>query len=271
MIFKTMLGCAAVALFVAPAMADTVTTLNNAPFAAKAGTDWGKYSDDNSANSSAVITNTSARNGNGSLELKGDTTRVQTGFQYAPFTTNITPLSGVSGLTFDWQVAADSTNKILTPALRLLIQDGSTRTQLIWEGANNGVANNPVGNWYSTGLNDLFYQNVGGKGNGPVYQPGTQTYVLKSVADWVSTFSSNAYVSAISVGAGSGAGAGYHAFVDNVTLTAAAGPRNYNFETAATGAVPEPATWAMTILGMGAVGFAMRRRQKVATRVAYAS
>jgi hypothetical protein len=31
---------------------------------------------------------------------------------------------------------------------------------------------------------------------------------------------------------------------------------------AATGAVPEPATWAMMILGMGAVGFAMRRRMK---------
>ena len=32
---------------------------------------------------------------------------------------------------------------------------------------------------------------------------------------------------------------------------------------AAPGAVPEPATWAMMILGMGAVGFAMRRRIKV--------
>lgn len=38
----------------------------------------------------------------------------------------------------------------------------------------------------------------------------------------------------------------------------------------ATPAVPEPASWAMMILGMGAVGFAMRRRQKVITRVSYA-
>lgn len=36
-------------------------------------------------------------------------------------------------------------------------------------------------------------------------------------------------------------------------------------------AVPEPATWAMMILGMGAVGFAMRRRHKVTTRVSYAA
>lgn len=34
-------------------------------------------------------------------------------------------------------------------------------------------------------------------------------------------------------------------------------------------AVPEPATWAMMILGMGAVGYAMRRRQSV--RVSYAA
>ena len=38
----------------------------------------------------------------------------------------------------------------------------------------------------------------------------------------------------------------------------------------ATAAVPEPATWGMMILGMGAVGFAMRRR-KVNTRVSYAA
>jgi hypothetical protein len=38
------------------------------------------------------------------------------------------------------------------------------------------------------------------------------------------------------------------------------------------GAVPEPATCAMMILGMGAVGFAMRRGKKnVTTTVAYAA
>lgn len=38
----------------------------------------------------------------------------------------------------------------------------------------------------------------------------------------------------------------------------------------ATPAVPEPASWAMMIAGFGAVGFAMRRRQRVATRIAFA-
>lgn len=39
---------------------------------------------------------------------------------------------------------------------------------------------------------------------------------------------------------------------------------------AVAGAVPEPATWAMMILGMGAVGFAMRRRKNVNTTVRFA-
>lgn len=38
----------------------------------------------------------------------------------------------------------------------------------------------------------------------------------------------------------------------------------------ATAAVPEPAAWAMMILGMGAIGYSMRRR-KIATRVSYAA
>lgn len=39
---------------------------------------------------------------------------------------------------------------------------------------------------------------------------------------------------------------------------------------AAVSAVPEPATWGMMILGFGAIGFAMRRRAKIGTRVRFA-
>jgi len=34
------------------------------------------------------------------------------------------------------------------------------------------------------------------------------------------------------------------------------------FYTPVTGAVPEPATWAMMLLGFGGIGAAMRRRRK---------
>ena len=39
---------------------------------------------------------------------------------------------------------------------------------------------------------------------------------------------------------------------------------------AVTAAVPEPATWAMMLIGFGGIGFAMRRRSKVRTTVSYA-
>lgn len=46
---------------------------------------------------------------------------------------------------------------------------------------------------------------------------------------------------------------GLSAVVDNISLNYAASP--------VVPGVPEPGTWAMIILGMGATGFAMRRRQ----------
>lgn len=54
-------------------------------------------------------------------------------------------------------------------------------------------------------------------------------------------------------------------------LTDDQGAGSYTLNIAsAIGTVPEPATWGMMILGMGAVGFAMRRRQKVRTSVRFA-
>lgn len=54
-------------------------------------------------------------------------------------------------------------------------------------------------------------------------------------------------------------------------------PSDFNFTftsnvSSAAGAVPEPATWAMMLVGVGMMGFAMRRRNKsVTTKVSYAA
>lgn len=42
------------------------------------------------------------------------------------------------------------------------------------------------------------------------------------------------------------------------------------FRTAATGAVPEPATWAMMLLGFGGIGYSMRRRRKAGAMAQFA-
>lgn len=254
---------------ISPASAATavVTDVSGPPTA----TTWGTIATENTG--SAVVSTTAARNGNGSLEMRGDRVRAQVGIQYAPFRTNLGALSDVTALTFDWRIAGDSTNGLnpdYTPALRLLVQDGNQRSELIWEGVyNNTYGNTKRDTWYSSGDNDNFYQFVAG--SGVTLNNGSQ--VNKSLTSWISSnYSSNAFVSGFSVGVGSSASSAYRAFADNVTLTTAAGSTTYNFEAAPiAGAVPEPATWAMMLVGFGGIGFAMRRRKsKVTTNVAFA-
>lgn len=197
-----------------------------------------------------AITSAEARSGNGSLELTGDRGRFATGFA-TPFA-----LSTVQSLTFDWRLAGDSApllNADYTPALRLIVNDGTAVREMIWEGAYNGVYGPQTvpDTWYTSGAADKFYVGSGNENAGV------------SLATWAS--SNPAWtVLGISVGHGSSAGLGYHAFADNVTLTLKDGTSTtYNFETV----VPEPASWIMMIAGFAIVGSTLRRRS-VAIRFA---
>lgn len=245
------LSAAALVVAVTPASAATVIVSNVAGVPTK--TSWGTYPGENNAGSTAAVTGTVAYNGNGSLEMRGDRTRTQLGIQYNLGRTDLGALADVSALTFDWRIAADSTNPYnadYTPALRLLILDGSTRKELIWEGAYNGTyGNTSRDTWYSTTADDKFYITGGNENDG------------KTVATWASQLT-GARVLGMSVGIGGGLGKGYHAFADNVTLTTRAGSTTYNFDLKSTGAVPEPGTWMMMMLGFGVVGAACRRRTR---------
>lgn len=218
---------------------------------------WGNPAGENGAGGSSAITNTAPRDGNGSVEIHGDRTRfVGLGNFYSP-ASNLMLLSQVDLFTFDWMIDPGSTSNLhtdYTPALRLHIWDGNQRSEIIWEGAYNGTYGNTTkGDWYTTGANDLFWRHESGLGL--TLDGGAQVNI--SVADWADPtngwYSADAYVAAISVGAGSSVGSGYISFADNVTLNNDV----FNFETRAK--VPEPATAALFGFGLFAL---IRRKNK---------
>ena len=218
---------------------------------------WSNPAGENGGGGSSAITGTKPDAGNGSVEIFGDRTRFIFGNQFSA-ATNFGLVNTVRALTFDWAIAGNSTallNPDYTPALRLYVQDGRQRSELIWEGAYNNTYGHTVKDqFYSTGVGDNFYQFK--TGFGVTTTGGSQ--VNQSITDWAKSFGEGAFVSAISVGAGSSAGSLYHAFADNVTLDISGNSTTYNFETSAR-AVPEPTTIAL--LGLGLLGFAASRRK----------
>jgi hypothetical protein len=207
----------------------------------------------------AVITSTQGRNGNGSLELKGDASRFQFGGTNF-LASAITSFGTVSALTFDWRIAGDSVSALnpdYTPALRLFIKSGTTVGELIWEGAYNGVYGDQTvpDTWYSTDASSKFYLRGANENDG------------QTIAQWAAARSDWSVIG-ISVGHGSSAGASFHAFADNVTLATTSGSTTYNFESAVA-PVPEPATWAMMFVGFAMIaGTARYRHRRVTTTYA---
>jgi hypothetical protein len=246
-----LLAAVAATLSAAPALAQqTVTTLDGSQgFAAPAG--------ELNPSSSATITSNTALSADGSLQLSGDRTRVLNGNNYAP-TTNYGAANDLVSLTGDYLVLNGGTGGIQSPAFRVYIQDGSQRSELIFEAAYNGGYT--IGTPNSVTADSLFYQNIAGLG--PTFVPGTSTYVFGTLASFGDTYSANAFVSAFGVGDGSGAGAGFNALADNLALTTSSGTTSVNFASSSVAAVPEPATWALMLIGFGGMGASMRRSRK---------
>lgn len=257
-----LLAAVAATVFAAPAVAQITPgnqTINNLNSPVPVGTSWGLLPGEQSGGGTATITTQNVTDTDGSLNITGDRSRVQTGVQYAPFTTN----SGVSAnsivdLTADFFTNSLGTNASASPALRVLLQDGSVRSELVWEGANNNDIGLGAG---SADASDLFYQTIAGVAQ----LNGQGGYVFNTLLGWGNLYSGSAFVSGLSIGAGSGFGAGFSANVDNLAFTTDAGTTRYNFASASVAAVPEPATWAMMLMGFGAMGISLRRRRRTNT------
>ena len=259
-----LLAAVSATMFATPAMAQdtntTVTTLDGSQgFVAPAG--------ELRAGSSATITSNTSLSADGSLQLTGERARVLNGNNYSPDVANSYGLANdLVSLTGDYLVINGGNFGIQSPAFRVYVQDGTVRSELIFEAANN--LGYTLGTASSVTAESLFYQFVAGCG-ATFTTPncgGSGSYVLRTLEAFGNTYSANAFVSAFGVGNGGGAGTSFSAFADNLALTTTAGTNSVNFAAASiAGAVPEPGTWAMMLIGFGAMGVSLRRRRRTNT------
>lgn len=257
---SVLLAAVAATIFAAPALAQntTVTTLDGSQgFVAPAG----ELRPQPNPTSSATITANPALDADGSLQLSGLRTRVLNGDNYGA-TTNYGLANDLVSFTADYLVTNGSPDGIQSPAFRVYIQDGTQRSELIYEASNNN-GGYTLGEAESVTANSLFYQNIAG--SGPTFLPGTSTYLSLTLEAFGNLYSSNAFITAFGVGNGGCPTdcTNFNAFADNLALTLTGGRTNaVNFASSAVAAVPEPATWAMMLMGFGAMGFALRRRKR---------
>lgn len=196
-------------------------------------------------------------------------------------------LSDVSALTFDWYRATETDSEYLsydpwnlqTPVIRMLIQDGDQKSELVWEQyyTDSTSYGMQIGEWVTEDLIDQnFWRYSSATGyttsSGEDMQNfGNNTLLADAISDWADSswilglddnitkllYSENAFVYGLSVGVGSAWPGEYLAYVDNIYL--AFGEKivlDDNFELP----VPEPST--MILLGVGLATLIAGRRQR---------
>ena len=178
-------------------------------------------------------------------------------------------LDALQSVSFDYFVDASSTTSdILAPVLRFdIYKDSTWAGSLVLEPYYQDHSAITVGGWTTLSAS-LADSTVWATKSvlGPTFAAADGGQ--KSYADWLAANSDGTlYVTGMSIGVGSGWTGSFKGAVDDVSVDFANGPHTtYNFEVAS-GAVPEPASWAMMLGGFGLVGGAMRRR-KTAVRFA---
>lgn len=156
------------------------------------------------------------------------------------------------------------------PASAASLIGQTVTTQLIVDGNNYGTVNSLVGN----GPEGNFFGNQ-------IFDYGADSFSIRSTSTYGSLVAGSA-AQFVLTGLNFGTpitGVSFSTLLTGVTSSFTSNSVTFSFAdqrlpaatyinaTFQTAAVPEPATWALMILGMGAVGFAMRRRNNSATNV----
>lgn len=207
------------------------------------------------------ITDHYARNGNGSAYFAGTGSDGAYKADLELYFGTAVNLSSVTGLSYDWMRDTPSGAQAhLHPALRLIVTGtvggAPVGGYLVFEEAYNRPvpATTPVteGSWVSE---DVIGANFWSTGS----LPGAFSAYNNDLTDWLALVS-DLKVVGLSFGIGSGFNSGdFVGAVDNVSFSAGGVTTTWNFEVAgATATVPEPATLALVMLGLGAA--TLRRR-----------
>ncbi|MGH6987878.1 MAG: hypothetical protein ACRED9_13710 [Caulobacteraceae bacterium] len=213
---------------------------------------WSSPPSENSGGGAVAIVGTPSYGGNGSLQMTGDRGRFVLGGLIglygdpSTYANNLGPLSDFTDLSFSYEIDPASTSLLdpkYSPALGLVIWVGGTREDLIFEQAYQAGgygSEGPIGTWNTTSSTSLFYLQQEGNVNDD-----------RTITQWLSDSSLNgAVVGGIYAGVGGGPGSEYKAYVGDIV----ANGTTYDFISS----VPEPASWAMLILGFFGLGGVLR-------------
>lgn len=238
-------------------------------------------------NGNAVVTSANPRYGfgdvgNGSLQLH--TTGKMNDWVFATkyADTNWGMLSQITGLSFEWFRSstpnwdAESVGNITlydwkykSPAFRLYFGDN---TEMVWESYFNRPINNDlsyINTWQTENIlgGNFWYR------NGDGYSLNTQPCFTDEIPVWggnvqavtindILSCYGDKEVTGVAVGLGSQWPYKYRGFVDNVQIQSNGEyVVNANFDNIPSTAVPEPATYAMMLVGLVGIGFMTRRKK----------
>jgi hypothetical protein len=226
----------------------------------------------------ATISSAQPYNGNGSLQFTVNASNQSPSARY-DFGSSVA-LSGLNSLGFSYLVPT-GTIPASSPTIRLLLTgiSGVTQPGGRTDGSLGWFGNGATNTWTTQSLSltsGNFFFRVGGVAN-EALDCKTTAGSFDDRRQTISAFQSacngtngaanlaNARITGVEVDFGTfSAPPGQTTYADAVNFSIGSNNGNYNFETAASTVVPEPASVALVAFGMIAVGFASRKRKQQA-------